>query len=59
MKSNGELIELDLDQCVTLFGDDPSATGDHGQFIPTAYNIYLEKRSLYNKQVGDLERMVL
>ena len=53
MKSSGELIELDLDQCVTLFGDDPDATGEH-EFVPTAYKKYLEARSVYNKQVGDL-----
>jgi hypothetical protein len=53
MKSTGELIELDLDRCVSLFGDDPGATNEH-EFIPTAYKRYLEARSMYNKQVGDL-----
>jgi len=54
MKSSGELVELDLDHCITLFGDDPTATSEHGEFVPTAYNTYLEARSIYNKQVGDL-----
>jgi hypothetical protein len=54
MKSSGELIELNLDQCVALFGDDPKSNGTAR--IPTSYANYLESRTAYNRKIGDLRK---
>ncbi len=54
MKTTGDLVELSLDQCVALFGDDPEAEGHTDARIPTSYALYLEARTVYNRQMGDL-----
>jgi hypothetical protein len=54
MKSSGELVELNLDQCVSLFGDDPMNNGT--ERIPTSYAKYLKSRTVYNRKIGDLRK---
>ena len=54
MKSSGKLIELNLDQCVALFGDDPESSGENR--IPTSYAKYLEDRSIYNRKIGEMRK---